>query len=73
MSTDLRPDIDWWNDQDWSVCLVEVMVCYDTLFHEAATWEEDKYLDLVSAIRNAGYNTKLITVGVGSRGLPNIH
>ena len=47
-------------------------MCYDTLFHEAATLKEDKYLDLLSAIRNAGYNAKLITVEVGSRGLPNM-
>ena len=47
------------------------MVCYDTLFHEAAARKEDKYLDFLSAIRNAGYNAKLITVEVGSRGLPN--
>ena len=47
-------------------------MCYDTLFHEAGPLKEDKYLDLLSAIRNAGYNTKLITVEVGSRGLPNM-
>ena len=45
-------------------------VCYDTLFHETASRKEDKYLDLLSAIHNAGYNAgynaKLITVEVGS-------
>ena len=35
------------------------------------TRKEDEYLDLLSAIGNAGYNAKLITVEVGSRGLPN--
>jgi len=72
VSTDLRPDIVWWSDKDQSVCLVELTVCYDTLFHEAATWKTDKYLDLLSAIRNAGYNAKLITIEVGSGGLPNM-
>ena len=47
-------------------------MCYDTLFHETASRKEDKYLDLLSAIHNAGYNAKLITVEVGSRGLPNM-
>ena len=47
-------------------------MCYDTLFHEAATQKIDKYLDLLSAIRNSGYNANLITVEVGSRGLPNM-
>ena len=72
VSTDLRPDIIWWSDKDQSVCSMELTVCYDTLFHEAATQKEDKYLDLLSAIRNAGYNAKLITVKVGSQGLPNM-
>ena len=34
-------------------------MCYDTLFHEVATRKEDKYMDLLSAIRNAGYNAKV--------------
>ena len=42
MPTDMRPDIFWWNDTDQSVCLVELTVCYDTLFHEPATRKEDR-------------------------------
>jgi len=68
----VRPDIVWWNDNDQSVCLVEVTVCYDTLFQEAVTRKEHKYLDLLSAIRKAGYKADLITIEVGSRGLPNM-
>jgi len=71
-STNIRPDIVWWNDNDQSVCLVELTVCYDTLFQEAATRKEHKYLDLLSAIRKAGYKADLITIEVGSRGLPNM-
>ena len=74
VSTDLRSDIVWWNDNDQLVCLVELTVCYDTLVQEAATRKEHKYLDLLSAIRKAGYTYKadLITTEVGSRGLPNM-
>ena len=61
VSTDLWPDIVLWNNKDQSVCLVELTVCYDTLFHEAATQKEDKCLDLIC---NAGYNAKLITIDV---------
>ena len=32
----IRPNIVWWNNKDQSVCLVELTVCHDTLFHEAA-------------------------------------
>ena len=72
VSTVLEPDTVFWIDKDQSVCLVELTVCYDTLFHEAVTRKEDKYLDLLSAVRNLGYNAKLITVEVRSRGLPNM-
>ena len=47
-------------------------MCYDTLFHDAVARKEEKYHDLLSAIRNAGYKATLITVEVGSRGLPNM-
>ena len=70
--TDLRPDIVWWDDTNKSVCLMELTVCFDTLFHEAAGRKESKYLELLSTIKGAGYSAKLITVEVGSRGLPNI-
>ena len=41
VSTDLWPDIVLWNNKVQSVCLVKLTVCYDILFHEAATWKED--------------------------------
>ena len=72
MTTELRPDIVWWDDTNKSVCLVELTVCFDTLLHEAADRKENKYLELLSTIKEAGYRATLVTVEVGSRGLPNI-
>ena len=69
VSTNLRPDNVLWNNKDQSVCQVKLTVCYDTVFHEAATRKEDKYLGFLYAIRKAGYNAKLITIEVGSQGL----
>ena len=69
VSTNLRPDIVWWNNKDQSVCQVKLTVGYDTLFHEAATRKEDKYLGFLYAIRKAGYNAQLMTIKVGSQGL----
>ncbi len=68
VSTDLRPDMVRWDDTKRCVCLT---LCFDTLFHDTATRKESKYLDLTSTLQQAGYNAKLITVEVGSRGLPN--
>ena len=36
VSTDLRPDIVWWDDTCRSVCLAELTVCFDTLSQDAA-------------------------------------
>ena len=54
------------------VCLVELTVCYDTLFQEAVQRKEDQYCDLLQSISQAGYTGKLITIEVGAHGLPNI-
>ena len=72
VSTDLRPDIVWWDDTCRSVCLVELTVCFDTLSQDAVTRKESNYLDLLSAVQQTGYRASLITLEVGSRGLPNI-
>ena len=72
VSTDLRPDIVWWDDTCRSVCLVERTVCFDTLSQGAATRKESKYLDLLSAVQQTGHRASLITLEVGSRGLPNM-
>ena len=40
--TDLRPDIVYWNDTTQEVCLIELTVCFDTLFDAAAQRKKDK-------------------------------
>ena len=69
-ATDLRPDIVWWNDDQKTLTLVELMVYFET-FYEAAS-KEERYHDLIDETRKAGYTPTLITVEVGSRGLPNM-
>ena len=36
VSTDLRPDIVWWDFSDKSVCFTELTVCFETNFVNAA-------------------------------------
>ena len=51
------------------VCLVELTICYETHYEEAHRLKEEKYIDLVEEIREAGkYTPQLITLEVGSRG-----
>ena len=69
--TDLRPDIVWWDDQQKSLMLAELTISYVTNFEVAAERKEEKYEELVTVACNAGYETGLITLEVGSRGVIN--
>ena len=67
--TDLRPDMVWWDDSQKQLWLAELTVCFETSFEEARERKEAKYSELVSATERDGYNTTLITLEVGSRGV----
>ena len=70
--TDLRPDVVWWDNASKKLCLVELTVCFETSFTEAAECKRIKYQDLVERARRSNYKTKLITLEVGSRGMVNM-
>ena len=53
------------------VSLIELTVCFDTLFEGAIKRKEDRYQELLDTIQDAGYTASLVTVEVGSRGIPN--
>ena len=67
-----RADIAWWNNTDQSVFLMELTVCFDTLFHEAATRMKTNTRTSLSAIHKAGYRANLITMDVGAQKPLNI-
>ena len=69
--TDLRPYIVWWNTQNRSLCLVELTVCFESNFEDAARRKTAKYTDPVDQAHANGYNTTLLTLQVGSRGVPH--
>ena len=43
--TDLRPDMVWWDDAHRSLCLVELTVCFESNFDDAAQRKTVKYTD----------------------------
>ena len=69
--TDLRPDIVLWDSSFRSVCLAELTVCFETNFDDAADRKTAKYADLVQQARGNGYRATLLTLQVGSRGVPH--
>ena len=68
-STDLQPDIVCWDEAQKTVWFIELTICYETIFQAAAERKEEKYLDLATSTRSAGYSTNVITIEIGSRGL----
>ena len=70
--TNLRPDMVWWDDTHKSLCLAELTVCFETNFEQAALRKSAKYLDLLQQAQAGGYDTTLITLQVGSRGVPDL-
>ncbi len=70
-ATDLRPDIVWCDDKQ-TITLVELTVCFETSYEAAVERKEDRYRDLTSDAKRAGYSLTLITLEMGSRGLPNM-
>ena len=51
--------------------LVELTISYETNFDDAAERKEVKYEELITGARASGYDTELITLEVGSRGVIN--
>ena len=66
--TDLRPDLVLWNNEEKTVCLIELTICYETRFEEAHILKKNKYADLIEAIEATEFIPELITLEVGSRG-----
>ena len=69
--SDLRPDIVWWDENSRSLCLAELTVCFESNFEDAALRKSAKYLDLADQAELNGYHTTLLTLQVGSRGVPD--
>jgi hypothetical protein len=53
--TDLRPDLVWWDEAHKSITLVELTVCFETNFEEAARRKSVKYLHLVEQAKAREY------------------
>ena len=62
----------WWDDSQKQLWLAELTVCFETSFEEARERKEVKYGELVSAAERDGYNTTLIALEMGSRGIPHL-
>ena len=71
-STDLRPDLVVWSDTQRVTVLAELTVCFEMNFVDASQRKTNKYQDLLDTCTANGYNTKLVTLEVGSRGFINI-
>ena len=65
-STDMHPDLVMWSNAKQVVILVELTVCFETIFVDASLSKAEKYQDLLEACTANGYSTSLVTLEVGS-------
>ena len=72
VATDLRPDIVWWDNVSKKLRVVELTICFETSFENAAERKTIKYADIIARAQESGYNATLITLEVGSRGIISI-
>ena len=67
--TGLHPDIVLWSNSQWTLNIIELIVCYDTGFEEAADRKTRWCADLVEEVEKQGYRCTTIPLQVGSRGV----
>ena len=72
VSKDLQPDLVSWDETHKSLILAELTVCFESNFEGAAQRKSAKYTNVVEQIQARGYKTDLITLQVGSRGVPDL-
>ena len=71
VATDLRPDIVWWNDKKKTLVLVELTIPFDTVMEGASERKHAKYDHLLTTAKRNGFHASLITLEIGSRGMPH--
>ena len=59
------------DDARKKLLLVEFTVCFETTFDDAAQRKRARYAELQQSARDAGYQTAIATLEVGSRGIIN--
>ena len=67
--TSLRPDMVIWSDSKRQLHAIELTVCFETGFRDAAARKTARYAELASEVRRAGYKCSVVPVQVGSRGV----
>ena len=71
-STDLRPDLVVWSDQQHLLFLVELTVCLECGFDDARHRKDNCYQDLCEDAEGNGFRCLVFPVQVGSRGIVDI-
>ena len=70
--SDLRPDVVVFSHLQKAAFILELTICSEVSYVAAQERKTVKYIDLVSEVEKNGFNTELITLEVGSRGLVHV-
>ena len=66
--TGLRPDIVLHSQKTKQILLIELTVPYESRIEEAHVYKTEKYADLVTGLREDGFQARVFAVEVGARG-----
>ena len=69
LPTQQRPDLVLINESSKSIIIIELTIPFEQNIHKAHERKLNKYAGLTSDLQEQGYDTKLLCVEVGSRGL----
>ena len=70
--SDLRPDIVVFSRLQKAAFILELTICSEVSYVAAQERKTAKYIELVTEVEKNGFNTELITLEVGSRGLVHV-
>ena len=72
VQTDLRTDVVLWDDSSKFFMLMELTIPFETGFEAVQKRKENRSLDILKDGKKAGYTSSIITLDMGSRGLPHM-
>ena len=70
--SDLRPDVVMFSQLQKAAFIFELTIFSEVTYAAAQERKTAKYMELVSEVEKKGFNTELITLEVGSRGLVRV-
>ena len=67
--SNLRPDLVLWSDIERKLYIAELTICYETGSKQAEERKRRRYADMAEEAEIQGYQTRVLPIQIGSRGV----